>query len=67
MFGILTVVLNMVMIGRVYKNYHNSSLSVFLGNAGLNIVLDNFLVRPFMTLLIGLPLSRSTSMQNFIG
>jgi NADH:ubiquinone oxidoreductase subunit 6 (subunit J) len=65
-FAVLTLVLNFIMIARVYKNYHNTTLTTFLGNAGISIVLDNFLVRPVMVVLIGLPLSKSSSIQGYI-
>lgn len=66
MFAVLTLVLNFIMIARVYKNYHNTTLIAFLTNAGISIVLDNFLVRPMMVVLIGLPLSKSSLIQGYI-
>ena len=59
--AIITMALNFAMIGMIYKNYQNSVLSTFLGNFGLNLVFDNFVVRPTMSVIIGIPLSLSSS------
>lgn len=65
-FSVLTVLLNLIMINQIYKNYYNSVLSTFLTNAGICLVLDNFLVRPAMVILVGLPLSKSETIQGFL-
>ena len=49
------------MIGLVYKNYQNSVLTTFLANAGINIVIDTFLVRPTMSVIIAIPLSLNSA------
>jgi hypothetical protein len=58
---ILAIVLNFAVIGVTFKNYYNSTLTTFLANLGLNIVIDNFLIKPTMALAIGIPLSFSSS------
>lgn len=56
----------MAMIGIVFKNYQNTALTKFLGNFAINLALDNFLVRPAAILLIGLPLSKSITIQQHV-
>ena len=64
--AILNIVLNLGLIGAVYKSYYNSALTTFLANVGLNLVFDNFVVRPTMTLIIGIPLSLSTTVHEYV-
>jgi hypothetical protein len=49
----------------VYKNYQNSKLLPFISNAITNIAIDNFLVKPFIIILVGFPLSRSTAIVEY--
>ena len=63
---VLNLSLSMAVIGVIYKSYYNSVLTAFLANFGLNVVFDNFLVRPTMSLIIGIPLSLSTSVQEYV-
>jgi len=59
-------VLNIGLIGITYKNYKNSVLNTFITDACINIALDNFIVRPIIVTLIGLPLSRSLVAVNYV-
>ena len=59
--AIVSMALNFAMIGIIYKNYQNSLLTAFLANAGLNLVFDNFVVRPTISILVGIPLSFNSS------
>ena len=54
------------MIGKVFKNYKNSVLTTFISEACVNLALDNFIVRPLFIVLIGLPLSRSITVVNYV-
>ena len=65
-FGIISIVLNVVVIGITYKNYKNSALTTFMTDACVNIALDNFIVRPIVVTLLGLPLSRSLVAMNYV-
>ena len=65
-FGIISIVLNLVVIGVIFKNYKNTVLSSFITNTCVNVALDNFIVRPIIVTLIGLPLSRSLMAVNFV-
>ncbi|MCB0370929.1 MAG: hypothetical protein KDD45_16280 [Bdellovibrionales bacterium] len=60
---IFNISLNLIMIGIVYKNYQNSILGAFLANAAINLAFDNFLIRPTMAIIVGLPLSLSPSIH----
>jgi len=64
--GIISIVLNVVVIGITYKNYKNSVLNTFITDACVDIALDNFIVRPIIVTLIGLPLSRSLAAVNYM-
>jgi hypothetical protein len=61
--AIASIVLNLTVIGVVFKSYYNSALTAFLANVGLNLVFDNFVVRPTMALIVGIPISLSTSVH----
>ena len=65
-FTVLTVILNLFMVSQIYKNYHNSLLTPFLANAAINIALDNFLVRPLLTLVIATAISFSQNIVAYI-
>ena len=65
-FGVISIVVNIVIIGIVFKNYKNSVLSSFVADACINIALDSFIVRPILITLIGLPLSKSISVANYV-
>ena len=65
-FGIISIVLNLLVIGVIFKNYKNTVLNSFITNACINIALDNFIVRPMIVTLIGLPLSRSLMAVNYV-
>lgn len=63
---IISIVLNLAVIGTVYKSYYNSTFTTFLANFGLNLVFDNFVVRPIMCLVVGIPVSMSTSVHEYV-
>ena len=63
---IISIALNVSMIGLVFKMYQNSVLLTFLGNFGLNIALDNFAVRPTMAIILGIPLSLNGSVYDYV-
>jgi hypothetical protein len=65
-FGIISIVLNLLVIGVIFKNYKNTVLNSFITKACINIALDNFIVRPMIVTLIGLPLSRSLMAVNYV-
>lgn len=46
------------MIGFTYKNYKNSKLNIYISNVGFNLLLDNFVMRPIMSILLAIPMSR---------
>lgn len=64
--AVMNIVLNLAIIGAVFKSYYNSVLTTFLANVGLNLVFDNFVVRPTMALIIGIPISLSTSVHEYV-
>lgn len=64
-FSIAIVTLNMLAIRLVFKNYQNSILLSYLTNAAINIALDNFLVKPLLLIVVGLPLSRSSRIVGY--
>ena len=66
-FTSLTMAFSFVMIGLTYKNYMNSQLAQAATAFGINLALDNFAVRPAVTLLAAIPLSRSKTVVDFIG
>ena len=57
-FSFISIAVNLVMIGLIYKNYKNSRLSPYASNVGFNLLIDNFVMRPIMSILIAIPLSR---------
>ena len=63
---VVNIALSLLLIGLIFKTYQNSVLSSFLVSAALNIVFDNFVVRPVMSLILAIPLSLSSSMQEYI-
>jgi len=54
------------MIGLTYKNYKNSKLSTYASNLGFNLLLDNFVLRPILSILLAFPLSKSDTINNHI-
>lgn len=66
LMGIVTIVLNFLTIGLVYKNYQNSKLGPFLANTGLNLVFDNFVVRPTLIFILAFPFSYNNSISSFV-
>jgi uncharacterized membrane protein YvlD (DUF360 family) len=63
---LVSLALNFIVIGGVFKNYKNSILSSFAIDFAINIALDNFVVRPILVTLVSLPLSRSVTVREFI-
>ena len=60
------MVINLILIGVLFKNYKNIALKQFIISALVNIALDNFVVRPIASIIFGLILSRSQNIVNFI-
>lgn len=66
LYGILSVSINFILIGLMFKNYRNSELRAFISAAAINIALDNFAVRPVFIIMFGTILSKSHAYLQYI-
>jgi Mn2+/Fe2+ NRAMP family transporter len=56
--SLTTIVINLILIGLTFKNYKNSKLNAYANSFALNLLLDNFVARPIMSVLFAIPLSK---------
>lgn len=64
--SLMTIVINLMLIGLTYKNYKNSKLSTYANSTAFNLLLDNFVARPIISVLFAIPMSRLDAVSSFI-
>lgn len=62
----ISIIVNLVFIWSVYKNYHNLILQSAMKNFLITASLDNFIVRPFLFAAYSLIINSSPSFNSFI-
>ena len=66
MYSIIGITINFILIGKIYKNYGNIFLNQFITTIGINFAIDNFAVRPIISIIIGSICSKSEAFIAYI-